>query len=382
MRAKPYIVWAILAALLALSVAGCGRLANLRRSLEGEKPPAARTATTPVTLAKTAPALEEVATSEAMWTGVAFSKAGRCFVGFPRWTEDPPTSVGEIRAGGSIHPYPDPDWNTWSVPEDPAKHFVCVQSVYVDADDDLWVLDPANAYLRGVVSGGAKLVRVDLKKNAVAQVISFDQTVAPPASYLNDVRVDTEHRVAYITDSGLGALVVVDLATGAARRVLAGSSTTKSENVVLKINGREWRPGGQAPRINVDGLALDPAGKYLYYHALTARNLYRIETRYLRDPGLSDQALEARVESMGETGAADGIEFGANGYLYLTGIEEGAIKVFVSLGQSRTVVKDKQLVWPDSFARGGEYMYVTSSQINLSPEESGPYRLFRFKTGK
>jgi sugar lactone lactonase YvrE len=289
-------------------------------------------------------------------------------------------SVGEIRIGGKIWPCPNEEWNAWAPAVDPATHFICVQSVYVDRNDFLWVLDPASAYMRGVVPGGAKLVKIDIRKNEVVQQIDFDETIAPPASYLNDVRVDAQRNVAYITDSGLGALVVVDLATGKSRRVLAGHSSTKSENITLRVDGKEWLMGGRAPEIHVDGLALDPAGDYLYYHALTARNLYRIGTQYLRDAALTEPELAARVESLGTTGAADGIEFGPDGYLYLTGIEDRTIRVFASIGNTETVIRDPRLVWPDSFARGpGRYLHVTASQINLGADSKPPYKLFRFK---
>ena len=104
--------------------------------------------------------IEEVATSSRRWTGVAVSKSGRVFVNFPRWSPDVPVSVAEIDSGGAITPYPDETLNGWSWGEDPSGKFVCVQSVYVDHDDRLWILDPANPMFAGVVAGGAKLIEV------------------------------------------------------------------------------------------------------------------------------------------------------------------------------------------------------------------------------
>jgi hypothetical protein len=76
-----------------------------------------------------------------------------------------------------------------------------VQSVYVDPNDDLWIIDPAAPKMQEVVKGGPKLVKVDLKTNQVAQNIPFDDDVAPKKSYLNDVRVDPKASVAFITDA-------------------------------------------------------------------------------------------------------------------------------------------------------------------------------------
>jgi len=379
-RASKHLVWITAAASVALSAAACDRMSNLRRNLEGDRGSEATVSAKAQAAAPGRPVdLEMVAASDAMWTGVAVSRDERIFVCFPRWGQDVAVSVGEIRIGGKIWPYPNEDWNSWSPPMDPGQHFVCAQSVYVDGEDFLWVLDPANAYLRGVVPGGAKLVKIDLRKSAVIQKVLFDDAIAPAGSYLNDVRIDLRHGTAYISDSGLGAIVVVDLATGDAGRVLTESPSTKAEGAVLKIDGREWRIGGLAPQVHVDGIALDPGGDYLYYQALSGRSLYRIATASLRDASLSEQDLAARVESLGTTGAADGIEFGSDGYLYLTAIEENAVKIFASLGEARVVASSRELRWPDSLARSRDHMYVSTSQIHLGAEATEPYKIFKFR---
>lgn len=295
-------------------------------------------------------------------------------------TEDVPFSVGEILKSGDVVPFPNEDWNRWDDRQAPGEHLICVQSVYVDEEDALWILDAASPYLGGVVPGGAKLLKVDLGRGEVIEKILFDDTVAPAGTYLNDVRIDTEKRVAYITESGLGALIVADLKTGRSRRLLGDHPSTKSEDIVLRIAGQEWRVGDRVPEVHADGLALAKDRKYLYYQALTGRTLYRIETRWLLDPALSQRELGAKIEPMGQTGAADGIEFGPDDYLYLTAIEDNAIKVFAALGTTKLVVKDRLLLWPDSIAKGPDgYLYVTTSQIHLGQDVTEPYRIFKFK---
>ncbi|MBV8966146.1 MAG: hypothetical protein JO191_08225, partial [Mycobacteriaceae bacterium] len=156
--------------------------------------------------------LQQVAAFEHQVTGVTVSKDGRIFVNFPRWTEDAPISVAEVTPNGQIKPYPDDQWNSWRNAKknqmSAGDHFVCVQSVVADAHGNVWVLDPAAPATAAIVPGGPKLVRIDLKTNKVAQVIRFDETVAPQGSYLNDVRFSPDGHHAFLTDAGAkGALV-------------------------------------------------------------------------------------------------------------------------------------------------------------------------------
>ncbi len=326
-------------------------------------------------------------------TGIAVSAQGRIFVNFPRWVTDPKISVAELMPDRSLRPYPDRNWNRWDGKVASAgSHFVCVQSVYVDDENYTWILDPASPGFRGVVKGGAKLVKVDPVSDKVLQVIGFDDTIALPASYLNDVRIDTLEDVAYISDSGTGAIIVVDLQTGLSRRLLAGDPSTKAEpGLKLVINGKELLDDkGKTPLIHVDGIALDPNGKFLYYHALTGRTLYRINTRYLRDAALAPAAVAEHVERLADTGPVDGMEMDQGFNLYLTSLEDNSIKRYRAYdGSLKVIVGDKSLRWPDSMCIGpDDNLYITASQIDGMPrfnkgvdKRTPPYRIFRFWLG-
>lgn len=323
-----------------------------------------------------------IAGSERQWTGLAISKEGRAFVCYPRWSEALSPSVEELQGEAPPKPYPNEHWNLWDIAVPPRECFVCVQSLVVDPENCLWILDAANPRFAGVVKDGPKLLRVDLTLNEVVQRIYFDESAAPPDAYLNDVRVDTQRGCAYITDSGRGALVVVNLWTGRSRRVLENHPSTRSEGLTLVIGGKPWkRPDGSLPQVHADGLALDAAGEYLYYQALTGRSLYRIATRYLRDENFPVEELGNMVQLVGHTGAADGIMFGPDGMLYLSALEEGAIKRLTPDGRVETVIQDARISWPDSFAIGPDgSVLFTTSQIHLGKDRAEPYRIFRIVT--
>jgi sugar lactone lactonase YvrE len=295
-------------------------------------------------------------------TGVTVSQDGRLFANFPRWHENLPFSVVEVLSDGSYQPYPDANWNTWKgKPEE--NTFTCVQSV-VAHGSSLFVLDPASPMMKGV-QGNAALYEFDLTTNALKQKWVFDKTIAPEKSYLNDLRIDEEAGKIYITESGIGALVVLDLQTGAARRLLEDHPSTKSEDVWLTVEGERWVKEGEKPHMHADGIALSPDKQYLYYHALTGYTLYRISTTALNDVSLDDQALAASVEDMGQTPAPDGMIFDQNGNLYMGNLEGNAIMYRTDDGIIHMLVQHEVLKWPDTFTLDQQgNLYVTTSRIH------------------
>jgi len=101
---------------------------------------------------------------------------------------------------------------------------------------------------------------VDLSTHEVVQRILFNEEAVLPTSYLNDVRIDNQSGYAYLTDSGLGAILVVELENGKTWRRLESHPSTKSENIELTIDGKPWVREGKTPNVHADGLALDLQG--------------------------------------------------------------------------------------------------------------------------
>jgi len=264
---------------------------------------------------------------------------------------------------------------------------VCAQSVIADDKGAIWILDPANPRFEGLVDGGPKLVRYNLTLNRHVGTYRYqfedsDEVLVTPDSYLNDVRIDLDAGYAYISDSGDGAIIVTDLKKGMSRRLLDDHPSTQAEDTVVTIGGRQWLGADGAPRkVHVDGIALSPGGGWLYYQALTGRSLYRVPTEALRDEALSAADLGARVEKVAETGPADGLIFGADGWLYMTSLEESAIRrLDPDTGNVETVVQDPRIQWPDSLARDPEgHIWFTTSRIHLGDDATEPYRLLRIE---
>jgi len=317
--------------------------------------------------------LEQIASfPDRQITGITVTRGNRVFVCLPRWTVDVPVSVAELR-DGALRAYPDEAWNAYrnAAPERPAERFVCVQSV-VAHGDDLWVLDPAAPGQMGPVRNGPKLVRIDLRTDRVAQVIAVPSTVATPGSYMNDLRVSPDGRWGYVTDSGTpGALIVVDLRAGRARRALADHPSVRlEEDVIPQFEGRPLRrPDGRPPLFAADGIALSPDGATLYWQALTGRTLYSIPTATLRDANATPQRIGAAVRRVGTTHVADGLWMDAAGRLYVTNPETSAVEVADRPGAPlRVIAQDARMRWPDTMSQGPDgALYVTASHIQDSP---------------
>jgi sugar lactone lactonase YvrE len=335
------------------------------------------------------PQLEEVASFPTQQvTGVTVSPQGRVFVNFPFWSDDHTTSVAEI-VGGKPKPFPDDAWNAKEGAPD--KRWVCVQSVVCDDAGALWVLDPAAPKTEVVVKGGPKLVKINLTTNQVVQTISFDETIAPERSYLNDVRFDTKTGHAFITESGTGALVVVDLKSGKARRLLGEHHATKIEpDAEIEVDGMKIidPKTGKAPAFHADGIAYDQESGWLYFHALTAHTMWRVKAEHLRDESLDSAQIGAKLENLGKTPKPDGMLEGRDSTVYLAAFEKNAIVRFNAGKKSNdTVIEDDRLQWPDTLAWGPQgHLYVTTSQIHRMPKyhggqskQRGPFAVYRIK---
>lgn len=343
--------------------------------------------------------LEVVATfPEPMPTGVTVSHHGRIFVNFPRWGDDVPFTVAEVKDGNAVA-FPDADINR----QDNAaaeSHFISVQSVVVDPVDRLWVLDTGAPMLKDVVPHGPKLVAIDLATNHVIQTIPLPPEVAGTHSYMNDVRFDLsvgKAGFAYITDSssqGPNGIVVVDLGTGESwRRLNNHPSTTPEATFISTAEGRpiyQTEPGKPAKRVlfGSDGIAISADGSRLYYCPLTGHTLYSVSTTALRDRSMSDDQVAATVLTVAAKGPSDGLESDTAGNVYAGDYESNSIEKIAPDGKITTIVHDPRLLWPDTMSLADDgYLYVTANQLHRQPTmhdgqdlRRKPYVLFRIKT--
>lgn len=338
--------------------------------------------------AEAQPKLETVYSDNTyQFTGVAISSKNRLFVTYPRWEGPYKYAVVEVMKDGSAKPFPDADMNAWSPGQDGKQKWVCVQTAYIDDQDYLYIVDPAAPKLEKVVDDAAKVVKFNLNTNKIDRTYFFPRTI-DNHSYLNDIRVDTKKQVAYLTNSGTGGIVILDLKTGASRQVLQNHASVHPDpNVKFIIDGKELKKQGQPVKFQSDGIALTPNSDYLYYKTITDKKLNRIKTAALLDSSLSAQQLAGQVEDLGEVAHTDGMEFDQKGNLYLGDPTTYELVKVTPDHQPHSWIKSQELIWPDTYSVSKDgYMYATTSQIHRMPayndgvnKRTEPFKVFKIK---
>lgn len=346
---------------------------------------------------KTIGTIESVASFNGpMPTGVTVSQGGRIFVNFPRWGDKVDYTVAEVKNGRTV-PYPNTEINRPNTSKQ-SESLISVQSVVVDPQDRLWILDTGSIKFGPTSYGGPKLIGVDLKQNRIIKTILFPQDVALPTTYLNDIRFDLRRGkagMAFITDSsdkGPNGIIVVDLASGKSWRRLNDHPSTKAVNDFLpSVEGQPVmnRPPNAPPspiKIGADGIAISADGERLFYCPLAGRRLYSVSVDALENEQMSEEQVAATVVDHGEKGgASDGLESDSQNRVYLTNYEQNAIQRRLPNGMYETLVHDPRVLWPDtlSVARDG-YLYFTANQLHRQPQfhegrdlRENPYSVFR-----
>ncbi len=315
---------------------------------------------------------------------VAVSKDGRVF--FTLHPDGkPPAKVMEL-VDGVPAPYPNAEYQE---PRDGAPFFDTVLSLRVDRQNRLWTLDFARYGL-----GRPRLLAFDLASDELVHEHDFSPNIAGTLSMLNDLQIDPAGDKIYIAETSplihRPAIIVYDIASGTARRLLHGHESVMPENYVIQAPGRDMIVFGiYNMRIGVDSIALDRRGEWLYYGPVTGDRMYRISTADLNDSSLSEEELASKVEDFAAKTLSDGLTIDNDDNIYLSDMEHSAVVRLAPDGKLTTLVKDARLRWPDGFSFGPDgWIYVTCSSLHhvlfvdgQRLRDNGPYQIFRFKAG-
>ncbi len=307
----------------------------------------------------------------------------------------PDIRVAELNSDRkSFKPFPNAEWNTPREGTD--RYFDSVLGLRGDENGTIWILDMGQR--TGLVP---KIVGWNTKTNQLERIYYLPAPASRPESQHNDFVVDPEHGVFIIADEGIGpggdgttaALVVVDMKTGATRRLLQGHVSTLPEEVSIIVDGKELTVpdgnGAQVPiRVGADGIAADKNFEWLYYGPLSGSAIYRVRLSDLLNEALPEAELGERVERYADKPNNGGLSIDQDGNLYLTEVESNDVGIIpFDTREYRRFAEAPDLSWPDgvSYAPDG-YMYVSAAQIPkaaLFNDGQGlnapPYLIYRFK---
>ncbi len=332
--------------------------------------------TTPLLDADT---LEEVLAYPEPIGNVAVSRSGRIF--FTVHPEGRPQGNKLLEyVDGAAVPYPDGR----SQPE----LFDAVLGVVVDVQNRLWTIDHGNHGIRT-----ARLLAFDLNDGKLIYDHQLEAAIAPVGSFLQDLQVSADGRTIIIADASFWrkrpAIIVYDISSASARRVLEGHPSVSAENYLIRSQGRDMAFGGGivSLRGGVDGIALGPV--WLYYAALSGSGLYRVRLADLRNASLPASQLASRVEQYSGKPLSDGLSTDLEGNVFVTDVEHNSIFVVGDDREPKTLFRSSRIRWPDALSFGPDgWMYVADSALSevlLRPQahirSQQPYRIFRFKPG-
>ena len=280
----------------------------------------------------------------------------------------PDYSVVAIAENGQITPFPNEAWSKGDT--DPVLRLDSVLGLQSDPQGIVWLLD--NGMKTGVTP---KLVAWNSRRDQLERIIYLPAPVTHSNSFVNDLAVDLTHQSIYIADTARGgtpALIVVDLNTGLARRVLDSHPSVMPEDTDMSVEGQPIlikQPDGQfsQPRIGVNPIALDHNNEWVYYGPMSGTRLYRIRTTDLLDQSLSEEQLANRVENYGTRPNSDGISIDRDNNIYISDFGNNAIGVVRPDGRYQPLVRDPLISWPDAFSFGPDgYLYIVANQLHRS----------------
>lgn len=291
----------------------------------------------------------------AMAAGFKTDRDGNFYLSVPRWEPGIPATVNKIKVvdgKAMLEAYPSWGMNEIGNPD-------ALQSVLgweIDELNRAWFLDQGHIQGAPCIDGAQKLVCWDLTENKLVESIKIpDEIASYEASFLNDVMVDNANGFVYIADSGIftdplqGGLIVYNMKTKKLRRILHQHESTQDvPDYWFEIAGKKvWRDNPM--RTGADGIALSADRKTLYWCALTARNLYAIDTAIIQDFSTPHADIEAAVMNLGDKGTnTDGMSADNRGLIYYTMLEDQGIGIYDPDKKSyETFISDERMVWVD-----------------------------------
>jgi sugar lactone lactonase YvrE len=330
------------------------------------------------------PAAEKAYDEQQVWKKVLMQGAkvdsqGNIYVSTARWggKEIPATLSKLVKKGKEwkLLPFPNKALNDVGNP----KGLKAVLGFEIDRNDVMWILDQGHVAGAPSGPGDEKLIGWDLKRGKEVARYEFSEADSDrKCSFLNDVAVDNDAGVVYISDSGIfcnplkGGILVYDIRANKAKRVLSAPEWVNDEAFTFQIHGRDVlkaKDGKPNPmKTGADGIALSGDKRTLYWTNLTGNRLLALPTALIRDFSKSEDEVKKAVQVVTTLPSnTDGMTADRDNNLYMTALTlNGIIRRDAKSGAVSTLVARDDISWPDTLAWGpGGMLYLVSNHLHL-----------------
>lgn len=318
-----------------------------------------------------------------MPAGIKLDYEGNIYVSFPRWKENVIATLAKLDPETkTFKPWPSEQENDIENPE-------MLQSVlgFEIHNDTIYALDQGIINGTEAKKGSMKVVVYNVNGT---RITSYDLTSKTRStnSFLNDIVIDPDKKIAYISDSGNPLTPNKEHFPQILKLYLNASSSKEDNPTVeqllgpqhyslmpedtywLTINGKKVNT--DSPMLTgVDGIALSCDYKILYYTPLTSKKLYSLNVDTYNQEDFNKGKI--KVYEAYKNISSDGILASKNGVLYMTSLEDGRIYMKKDMDDDLESFSYKNLIhsianetimWPDTLALYNSTLYFISNQLH------------------
>jgi len=238
-------------------------------------------------------------------SGVKLYK-GNVYVTVPRLKSGIPATLNVLTKNEETSPLlrPYPNWEIHKL--DDCENLLFVSSIEIDPNTGyMWILDTGFSPRETITKIGekpcpAKLVIYNINNDVEVHRHLFPSLVVGRGSfYLNDLVldfVDGKASYAYVTDTFDWKLIVYDHGLNLSYAFFDDRSMQPEYNIInVTIAGKDEK----VKSLGINGIAMSPDFKYLYYSVLAGNKLYRVPTTILRDYRLDRLYFTLNVKEVG-----------------------------------------------------------------------------------
>ncbi len=268
--------------------------------------------------------------------------------------------------------------------------FNTVLGLVIDQQDVLWTIDNGNHGF-----GVPRLLGIDLATGNVVHDYKFHPEIAQRGSFLQDLQVSNDSSTIFIADASIWrktpAIIVYDVATRSARRVLEKHPSVSVQDILVRnpIRDMTFLGGLVSLKTGVDGIVTDYRNEWLYFAAINQSGLYRVRIKDLVDATIPARQLDDEVERFSDKPLSDGLSSDLSGNVYITDVEHGSVFIVNQDRDLQTLIRSPKIRWADSLSFGPDgWLYLADSAIPelvLKSREyiqsRGPYHIYRFQPG-